>query len=132
MYKIIILTMALLLVYTPAYAANLYSLIENAINTGTAPVVLVVGDDTTFTCCVGVSDNTTTNVIVEIHGSIMTNVWSELTTITANAANIANNNGNCGTIAMQPVTWLRTRILTIQGGTTPKVTVRCKGMGYYK
>jgi len=132
MCKKLIIAMVLLIACTPAYAANLYSLAENVVNTGIAPVVLVQRDDTAFTCCVGISDNTTTMVIVEIDGSIMTSVWSEMVTITANSGNITNNNGNCATVTMQPVTWLRAHIQTIQGGTTPKVTVRCKGMGYYK
>ena len=133
MIKRFLLTAIVLSMFcTSAYAANEYLLAEHVSSIGIAQTALVQGDDLNFTCCVGVSDNTTQSVTVEIDGSIMTDVWSQAISITANIGNIINNNGNCGTISLQPYKWLRAKIQTITGGTSPKVTVRCRGMGYYK
>ncbi|MBF0538770.1 MAG: hypothetical protein HQL03_11020 [Nitrospirae bacterium] len=111
-------------------SGDTFDLLKGATTTGVGKVVNVsYGEFRTWSCDVLVSDNTTTAIKVRVEGNQGGGLFSPtgMAEYTLSGAELAAGIGSFS-ITDMPINTIRANLLTLTGGSSPAVTVRCTGV----
>jgi hypothetical protein len=123
----IILVILTAVAFAQAVDTDQYTLLGGARATGAGTPVALTTVYNTFTCQVNVSGSPT-EVIVYLEGNITGSTYSKMASWTLSTDTDYANGQGMFSVTNMPAGNIRGRLVTLTGGTSPKVTMICKGV----